>query len=421
MTSNQPAHGRASFFSIFLCSIIAVLYLIYLAHDMVRLVSMHDDPHSPILIASKELPQADYARFWYEGKSLFISRAEVLRQEFPNSSWLRSELKVTAPASIPHPEAGWLYPPTMGPLAVLFSFIPLALSFWVWRAATLLIAAICLRYAGLGWLVIIAGLLCPAGITDVLTGQNGALTAGLFISALLCFDTKPRFGGGLAGLLCIKPQVAIALPFILFRSRYRRALLACLLVAAAMILLSIIVGGWTSWISFITISGSISSRVMNAPINKLAPGGITVLMMARTFHATVSEAWALQAVSSATAGMIVWHIWRAPTSDQIGRTALTVCLSLLITPYGFLYDLVGFAIAMAAMFARTSNRQKPIFALLWLLSGYVGVIASLTTLDLMPIAAAAGAWLIWDQGKTRKAGQPGPAGAAGPQTPITLR
>jgi hypothetical protein len=75
--------------------------------------------------------------------------------------------------------------------------------------------------------------------------------------------------------------------------------------------------------------------------------------------------------------------------------ALTICLAVLLTPYGYMYDLVGFSIAMAAMFALSPAALKPVFALLWLSGGYTGTLEKLTGFVLMPVAAALGAWLIW--------------------------
>jgi hypothetical protein len=50
--------------------------------------------------------------------------------------------------------------------------------------------------------------------------------------------------------------------------------------------------------------------------------------------------------------------------------AFTVCLTPLITPYGFAYDLSGFGVAMAAMFCVADDRRKWIFSILWLMSGF---------------------------------------------------
>jgi len=65
--------------------------------------------------------------------------------------------------------------------------------------------------------------------------------------------------------------------------------------------------------------------------------------------------------------------------------ALSLCLAVLMTPYGFLYDLVGFSIAMAIMMARAPDRQKPAFGVLWLLGGYANTLLNLTGVVWVPL------------------------------------
>jgi hypothetical protein len=349
------------------------------------------------MTATQELPQADFARFWYVGKMLCIKRAAAFGYDIPISPWFKSTFQIDILSPAAHPERIWLYPPTMGLLAMVFSCIPLALSFWCFRFACLLLAALCLRRAGLGWLVIAGGLASPAEIVDTIGGQNGALTSGLLVSALLCFDTNPRFGGALAGLLCIKPQCAFVLPFILLTRRYSKALVSFLLVLCAVICLSILAEGGGAWRWFIAVAEPQSALILNAPLNKILPSGVTVLMMARSFHASLPLAWALQGVSSAVTAVFIWRQWKTPCNDPISRMALTMCLAVLLTPYGYLYDLVGFSIGMAGMFMKSPAPQKPVFAILWLFIGYAGTLASLTGIIVVPILAAIGAWLIWRQ------------------------
>jgi hypothetical protein len=123
--------------------------------------------------------------------------------------------------------------------------------------------------------------------------------------------------------------------------------------------------------------------------------GVTVFFMARSLHAGVRAAWAVQAVSSCIAAFLIWRQWKRPAQDPVRRMALTLCLWILLTPYGYIYDLAGFSVGMAAMFMRAPDRQKPVFGLLWLLGGYTGTLAKLTGCVLMPIAAIAGVLLLY--------------------------
>jgi len=376
-------------------TIIAVLYLLFVFSSIWLLLNHLAATHAQVMTATQELPQSDFARFWYVGKILVMQRAADFGIAIPPSPWFKATFQTDIFSPAAPPGTVWLYPPTMGVLAMLFSALPLAASFWLWRIFSIAAASFLLRAGGLGWLPIAAGLASPAAFHDLLAGQNGTLLAGLFVSSLLCFGAKQRLGGALAGLLCIKPQAAIALPMILLQRRYLAALFWCLGTAAAMIALSIFLEGWRSWVWFFTVAEPASGRILNLPLNRLAPGGYTVLMMARSFHASVAEAWALQAVSGVIAAILIRAAWTHPDGEPVTRMALTACLATLLTPYGYFYDLVGFSIGMAAMFEKSPMRRKPLFAALWLFGGYTNTLQNLTGFVLMPAAAAIGAWAIW--------------------------
>jgi len=272
-----------------------------------------------------------------------------------------------------------------------------------------MVATVCLRRAGLGWRVILMGLASPAALLDAIGGQNGVLMAGFLVAGLLCFETRPRFGGVLAGLLCLKPQIAFVLPMILLHRRRLTALTVCLLTGLVVVALSILAEGWQSWVWYFTVAEPASARILDAPADHMLPNSYTVLMMARSLHATLDVAWTVQLASSATAAFLIWRAWYRPTDEPIARLSLTASLALLLSPYGFGYDLVSFSIAMAAMCLRATARLRLAFALLWLAGGYAGMLANETGLVLMPIAAIVATALSWRQvfpGPDARAGKP---------------
>jgi hypothetical protein len=381
---------------------VAMLYALYLVSSAWLMARMYAPGHAQAMTATTELPQSDFARFWYVGNILLQRRAASFGIHLPPSPWFSAtfQLDILQPGT--HPEMIWLYPPTMGLLAMLFAALPLAASFWVWRAASLALAAILLSQAGLEWQVVLVGLASPAEIHDIVGGQNGALMAGLLVGALLLADTRPRLAGVLAGLLCIKPQVAIIVPLVLLHRGRVKALAACACTLATMVALSIAAEGWHSWVWFATVAQPQSTRIMNAPFDKMTRGGFTVLMMARHLHLSIATAWALQCASSAASALLIWRAWRGPTRDAVARMALTLSLAVFLTPYGFIYDLVGFSVAMAAMCARTQGWQRPCFALLWLAGGYTLSLENMTGQIVMPVAALLAAALIASHRKASK-------------------
>ncbi len=374
------------------------LYILYLAATIHLFMSMQAAPAPHVMTATQELPESDFARFWYAGKMLFIQSAAHFDYQIEPSPWFKSTFRVDILSPLAPPAIAWLYPPTMGLLAIVFSFAPLGLSYWIWQIGSLVVAGSLLRYAGLSWLVIVAGLGSPACLHNFIGGQNGALTGGLLVAALLLFDRHSRRGGFVAGLLCIKPQMMFALPAILLDKSRLATLLACILTTGGIAALSLLIEGWPAWQHFFAVAQPDSMRLLSLPFAQKFPvAGITVFVMARSLHASVAEALSVQAVSAILSLLLVWQSWRRAEGDPVPRMALTVCLTLLITPYGYSYDLVAFSIAMAALFARASSLEQAIIALLWLFGGYTITFVNLTGVIVMPGATATGAWLAWRQ------------------------
>jgi alpha-1,2-mannosyltransferase len=375
---------------------IMALYLLYLASNIDLFIEKRMAPAPPVMTATQEMPQSDFARFWFVGKSVTLKRAAAFGHQLAAPADFAATFQLNILSAKTHPKSIWLYPPTMTLLAIPFAMLPLALSFWVWQFVTCAVAALLLRAAGLSWLVIASGLLSPAAIHSFYGGQNGALTGGLLVASLLLFDQKPRIAGAVAGVLCIKPQMALVFPFILMRLSRRPALISFGLVVLGMVILSAIAVGFDAWVWFFRVAQPISSEVIATSFREFFPAaGITVFMMARSLHAGVAIAWAAQGFSSLVSFWLVWRLWKKPSTDPLGRMAVTMCLSVLMTPYGFLYDLVGYSVAMAAMFWRAPDRQKPLYGIFWLSAGYTGSAANITGLILMPLVAIVSAWFTW--------------------------
>ncbi len=200
-------------------------------------------------------------------------------------------------------------------------------------------------------------------------------------------------------MLIIKPQLALAFPFVLLHRHRARPLAWCLATAAAISLAATFVEGWQSWAFFFNFAQPDSLRAANQPFTAAFPAaGVTVFTLLRSLHAGTTTAWAGQALAAAVACSLTWWLWHRRGIDPPRRMAVTVCLLVLAMPHGFAYDLVGFSIAMAALASGTTGWQRLAFALFWLFGGYTITLANVTGLLLMPVAAGLAAWLAWEVG-----------------------
>jgi hypothetical protein len=93
--------------------------------------------------------------------------------------------------------------------------------------------------------------------------------------------------------------------------------------------------------------------------------------------------------------------------------AFTMALAILVSPYGFNYDTVGFEIAMATMLLRSTGVERALFALIWLGSGFAWIAAGLYGIFGYPLFAAFAAALCWPFRRDARL----PAGASALRTP----
>ncbi len=350
------------------------------------------------------VPNTFFSLFWYSG--LLLNSNFGLH---PAALGWAGRVLGAPPVVHLHPLVlNWLYPPTMGLLAMLQGWLPLGFSFFLWRGLYFAISAMLLRRAGLGWGGIIMGLSGPAALLDLSNGENGTLTGGLLVAALMWMETRPLRAGALAGFLCIKPQLGLLLPFILLRRRFFPALAGFVLCVGLLVLLTLPLEGMRAWQWFLTGSRQASTHMISASFAGYFPAiGDTVFFMARSFGASLGVAWAVQALASLAAGGVIWRAWANPVPDALARMGVSVSLAVLVMPYGYLYDLVGFSVAMAALAIRAYGARRLAYAALWLLAGYAGIFAPILGRIFMPVAVVLAAFMAWQELST----------PAAPQTP----
>lgn len=140
----------------------------------------------------------------------------------------------------------YTYPPTLLLLMWPLSWLPMTAALMLYNGATAaLFMALCVRRVG--WLAVL-GLFSLPLFLGLLLGQIGPLTACASILAFEVIETRPRLAGAIfAAILCIKPQVALAAPFVLL-GRWG-AMRACFVTGVTILLASLVFGPdrWIEW------------------------------------------------------------------------------------------------------------------------------------------------------------------------------
>src|SRR3546814_95043 len=138
---------------------------------------------------------------------------------------------------------------------------------WALAAWSLLWLAFYL-WASVGWrtdatILVLALLLAPASYINISGGQNGFLTGALLIGGLRLLGPKPILAGICFGLLTVKPQLGILLPFALLASRQWTAIVVASVTAALLVGASALLFGWESWQAYAELVVPHQAVIMN--------------------------------------------------------------------------------------------------------------------------------------------------------------
>jgi hypothetical protein len=231
----------------------------------------------------------------------------------------------------------FIYPPLFLLIAWLLGLLPYgaACALWIALSLVLYVTALCAPV----WRrpIVAVLLIVPGTAIAIFFGQSGMLAAALIIGGLRLLKTRPVMAGVLLGLAAFKPQLAILLPAALVAAGCWRTIA----VAAATFFAGVIASGqafgwsiWPVWAHMLTTTDPIpdSDRVR---LDRMMP---TVTANLQLLGAPAVAIHLVQMGFALVATAVIWRLWRrGPT--RIGIAALAAC-ALLVTPYGFVYDMV---------------------------------------------------------------------------------
>jgi hypothetical protein len=271
----------------------------------------------------------------------------------------------------PLPFHNWGYPlftlPAFWPLAQLPYFWALA----VWTIGLFAIfAAIVLgevepdrRHQALLLLVF-----TPACLINLIGGQNGFLSAALFLGGVLNIGRRPILAGVMIGLLTFKPHLGIVLPFALVALGAWRVIASAAVTAVALVAASTAIFGADAWRDYFAVVGPYQTLLLQNFEGFYTNMMVSVLASARKMGVPYSLALGIQVVVSlGVIAVAAWAVRRI--ADPCARAYLLVTATLLATPYAFNYDMTALgAVLVWVMVGRLPHRAEagPAYILAWL-------------------------------------------------------
>lgn len=279
------------------------------------------------------------------------------------------------------PFHNWSYPlftlPLFWPLAQLPYFVALAVwTLGLWGA----FAAITLSQVERPnrFYALLALLFAPACLINVVSGQNGFLSAALMLAGVICLDRRPVVAGILFGLLAFKPQLAFVLPFTLFALGAWRVMAATILTAIVLVVGSVALFGIEPWQHYFDVTGVYQVLLLQNFQGFYTTMMVSVFAGARTFGLSYSGAMAIQ-IAVALAVLVGVYFAVRRTTDPCRRAFVLASAAPLLTPYAFNYDLTALAAALIwTLERRLSYRSE------WRSVYFVAYCAPIATMGLQP-------------------------------------
>jgi hypothetical protein len=210
----------------------------------------------------------------------------------------------------------------------------------------------------------------PGVIANFLIGQNGFLTASIFMFGSKMLDRSPFLAGAIFGMLVIKPQLGILLPVAFIAGRNWKALLGGALSSVSALLLAALVLGLGAYRGFFAILPFYTSAMRASlwPWNELA----STFAFFRFFGVPQAPALLAHGIIAAGAVAVTWRAWWLKSDN---RVAVLAAATMLFAPYLLTYDSLFLAVPLMALAAQ--RRSPLVVALIWLccflpIAGYFG-------------------------------------------------
>lgn len=327
----------------------------------------------------------DFISFW-GAAWLALEGAPAAAYDLDTLHALQSSVASSDGGKMPFP-----YPPVFLLFVMPFALLgfPAAMALWATATFALYMATARQAFPNSGWL---AAAFAPV-FANAAIGQNGFLTASLFIGGLLLLGKRPFLAGLLLGCLAIKPQLGLLLPVALVAARQWRAIAGAAASFVGVIALGLAVFGLAAtqaWIAQMPLYASIARDGL-VGWEKLA----SVYAASRQMGVPPEAAFALHAALAIAAAAVVWRVWRSQ-AEPLAKAAVLAAGTMLISPYLFIYD--GVILVLPFLWLAAAGERPAVLAPLWLLPfvsiaqiGAFGGAANL--LPLVPIALMVLLWL----------------------------
>ena len=280
-----------------------------------------------------------------------------------------------------------------------FGSLPFPLAWIAWVAVTYALFA----WAGIKafprlWPLV---LVFPGALIAAGHGQNGLLTGALFVACVALVDRRPLLAGAAIGALVIKPHLALLLPFWLAAGGRWKAFIAAGVTTLGLLALSWLTFGSATFAGYVD-SWSASAAIMRSGDTDFWLRMATLYGQLRLFL-SADAALAIQAFVTLAMLALVIFSWRSFGGIAQATGAFTLAATAIASPYLFNYDLAFLLLPVLWLVRQGLDHgfrpyEKLTLVALWFAPYATRAAALPLEINLMPVAAAVLAAMVWTRG-----------------------
>ena len=314
------------------------------------------------LSGAEDVPNVDFIVYWTAAE---LGVAGEATTAYDTAAFEAQQVKAVGEKANGFP---WVYPPVAFLLVLPLALTSYGVAFVAWLVATGAVLLSALRRLATGPASLWLAVAFPGTLFNLIIGQAGLLTAGLFAWGMLLLPSRPLAAGVLLGSMAFKPHFMPLILVALFAARERSALLATLGSSAAMVATSLLIFGTGPWEQFLSQLTDSTEMLFGDifPVAKMQ--SVTALMLSLGVSDVATQA--VQAVVTLAAAIFVFWLWRQDVAFEYKAAGLGLA-SLLATPYVYHYDLTVMGVAMLFVARRAVAKgwrswEPPLLAVAWL-------------------------------------------------------
>ena len=264
----------------------------------------------------------------------------------------------------------WAYPPPFTLFTGLLGLLPIWAAYLLFVGGSWLLFTTALhRLAGRATIPALLVTL-PALIINARCGQNGFLSAGLIGWCLVGLRNRSRGAGWPLGLMIFKPHLAIGVGLLAVLERHWSAILRAALLALALCVAATIVCGPSIWSVFRAGTATASAAMWSGdfPLERMT----SIFAALHRFGLPPGVAMAIHLLVVLACTLLLLFCMRRGLARELVLAA-SVCLSLIVSPYSYDYDMVGLALAVGLMLPRFLARARPAEIVLLLVFSWIAL------------------------------------------------